>query len=98
MSSKYTPGPWRYVPGKFNRDECANEYGSIQGIDESGHRGYWVATIEDAEEAEANARLIAAAPELLAACEDAERAIAGTMADSLSQRLRAAIAKATNAE
>ena len=55
MNTKHTPAPWRYEPGtKTIRSVPAN---------------YWIASMDSWDGAanhEANARLIAAAPELLA--------------------------------
>ncbi len=66
-AAKHTPGPWQFEIGQFNRpdDDYGGCPGSIKGGSESD--GWFVATIEDAPEALANARLIEAAPELLEA-------------------------------
>ena len=56
-------GPWTYEKGHYNREEArANSPGSI-----TSKEGWYIATIENAPHAEANARLIAAAPDMLAA-------------------------------
>jgi len=64
---KHTPGPWTRIAGeRFRHDQSA-------GVTEPG--GNYIAAALDRnrfdldEEVEANARLIASAPELLAACE-----------------------------
>jgi len=62
MSSKHTPGPWKIC------------YDNDTGPNDGCFRQWWqvgpaqVNIGSDHEEAEANARLIAAAPELLDAC------------------------------
>lgn len=65
--SNHTPGPWTRFPGeRFKHDSSA-------GVKDSS--GNYIACALDQnrydrdEEVEANARLIASAPELLAACE-----------------------------
>jgi hypothetical protein len=63
--SKHTLGPWQYAPLQWNGDHVNESPGSIVGGDD----GRWfIATLEslyDEAENAANARLIAAAPELL---------------------------------
>lgn len=64
-----TPGPWVYVP-KLSASE--NHKGFFVRAEKSTNNGYWaLADVqpgdEDGRVGEANARLIAAAPELLAA-------------------------------
>ena len=61
MSAKHTPGPWRVAP-RF-------VYGATDGIHvDAGSRSYIAHVGEHGDErAEADARLIAAAPDLLAA-------------------------------
>jgi hypothetical protein len=54
------PGPWKFVEDDFNRDDTIG-YGSIV-CDE-----WYIATVEICPGQEAHARLIAAAPDLLAA-------------------------------
>ena len=70
--SSHTPGPWNAVesqPGIYWIDtrEGSHAYGDIATVLEGGM---------DPEENAANARLIAAAPDLLAALEDAREEIA----------------------
>ncbi len=58
ISNKHTPGPWKLSANQFVK-------GSIYGSD-----SYLIASVSIGQsEYEANAKLIAAAPELLAACE-----------------------------
>lgn len=66
--SKHTPGPWEALP------PCGpGNYAIVsEKVNESGN--FYVAYIpDDHPTAEVNARLIAAAPDLLAACEIVER-------------------------
>ena len=108
MTHTHTQGPWEL-------EHCSNEDGSkFIAINGQGPHGAWLADIQagningkpaDVTERHlANARLIAAAPDLLAALQDAEfllsRAglMAGPMRDSINRSAsdaREAIAKAT---
>ena len=103
-AAKFTPGPWladtdRDSDGNFRAsimdDVMSREIALVtQDLDHSRDDGEIVARI-NRYTAEANARLIAAAPELLAAC---EYALAFTVANGdAHDRLRAAIAKAVRA-
>ena len=77
--SKHTPGPWK-----------ASGVGTVS----HATRGFWIARLWvgfRTKEREANARLIAAAPDMLAALEDLTVAAPN---DPCWQRARAAIAKA----
>ena len=88
MNNKYTPGPWRIGTPPPNGEQTV---GTLNGLMVA------VATIgAEMEETKANARLIAAAPELLEAlqsvldnCLDSEGLCAA------HAKARAAIAKAT---
>lgn len=62
--SKHTPGPWVWI-------EPLRVLNSAHGkvIDHAYFEGMWFARHDDAED-EANARLIAAAPDLLSALQD----------------------------
>lgn len=88
MTSKHTPGPW------------AHDSGSTLVITEEYIIADCTAAALPESEQEANARLMAAAPELLEACKDALEFIDFLMHDSLvsdgetRNMLRAAIAKA----
>ncbi len=55
---KHTPGPWHYFP---------DDHDGFEGPSVQSGFGLVVYTLEPGEENEANARLIAAAPDLLAA-------------------------------
>lgn len=67
VKTQFTPAPWDYVPGDFNskEEEASGHYtGGIYAD------GWCIAVMEaDAPEPEANANLIAAAPDLYAALE-----------------------------
>lgn len=84
MESKHTPGPWRIDSGGriVNDPDHATSERDYQIADPLERNTF--------AECRANARLIAAAPELLAACEEAAKFCPVYMQD----RLRAAIAKA----
>lgn len=102
--SKHTPGPWEVSiddcgrlagrPGIFAPDEldCAVVHwdGFVQE--------FWRSARGD-KEIQANARLIAAAPEMLEALELANAALSGANMNlrTVEQKVRAAIAKATGA-
>jgi hypothetical protein len=104
MSKKHTPGPWKIIKG-------AKDFGSgyaIKAIPRGGYP-YFIAEIYDtsSEENLANARLIAAAPALLAACEAALTVLApfewtdlpdGYAVKATVDMLRAAIAQAQGGE
>jgi len=91
MSAQHTPGPW-IATWKFEIGPVSKEDDQSFGM---------VIPIADAlgDNREANARLIAAAPQLLLACEGL-LAIAETGVTSLGaiRVARAAIAKATGSE
>ena len=100
---KHTPGPWFYLKG----DEWSHSVVTHHGELPDGSQSYWtVASINKQREPEheANARLIAAAPELLevvkqmqsalSRCFGAHAADEGDRHRALAQA-RAVIAKAT---
>ena len=107
MTQKHTEGPWHYRPHK------CDEWGYVRGPKESDGFHAFICqakdmrvTDEGENEArrngtdpwEANARLIAAAPELLDALENLTIGIAmGWDLDGILQNARAAIAKAEGA-
>ena len=81
--SKYTPGPWRigeYLIGQHAWEDRPDYDRAIYGHDQVK-----IAVMEqwykDGGESEANARLIAAAPELLEACQAAFRLLNDPDAD-----------------
>lgn len=85
--TKHTPGPWKYE----------SETKTIR----AAVPNYWLASMnsfDGAVDNEANARLIAAAPELLVLMHEVEEYLAATSAnvnDPLWERVKEAIAKAT---
>lgn len=92
---KHTPGPWQFTTNMYGIDNM-----QVYGVeDKNGPSG--VANCGYGEGSEANARLIAAAPELLEACQ-AYVAIYGHRKEHLSAHAMklaiAAIAKATGVE
>ena len=101
MSAKFTPGPWHAnwtrLNGKAIGFHVADEtHGSIRPICEF----YDGTEAMPPEEVEANARLIAAAPDLLEALQDCERVMSEELKGLLViqpelKNARAAIAKAT---
>lgn len=84
-----TPGPWTMPTHTAPRTTVAGPDGMVLAE---------VASMPGEGEREANARLISAAPDLLAACNVAESLIRGGLTDEdevrLLVKLRAAIAKA----
>ena len=87
--NKHTPGPWTAIEGRHNSDvEAANHWGSIVDSDDFCIAAIWA----DAPNTEANAELLAAAPDLLEALKDV--AAFGTLRPRLVSVVRAAIAKA----
>lgn len=91
----HTPGPWRLEVGKDNLNTITDEpiYGGIYSAPTEDSEGWAIARVwSDYGNAEADARLIAAAPELLEALEQALQLINNQSA--LAEKMRAAIAKA----
>lgn len=92
MNTKHTPGPWSTA---MWTDDIAGAVGWSVAAGEPGHL---VPTntfeTDDQEEAEANARLMAASPEMLQALRIAEDSVGDL---SALEVVRAAILKATGA-
>lgn len=94
MSTKHTPGPWQLIGGS---EICTTGKSILTRICVMPHHGNG-----KSETGEANARLIAAAPELLISamfmCDIAFRRMDTLDKDDIEQweKARAAIAKATN--
>jgi hypothetical protein len=93
----HTPGPW-VVGGRPNRDGDRTD---AIGVNADGGHGYTVCDVfgdveELAPHMRANAHLIAAAPDLLAALKEAEEMIGGEFPRSwpIHSKIAAAIAKA----
>jgi hypothetical protein len=66
MTFKHTPGPWRVDTVDRQLIRSSEDYGVAFAL------ASWGAPPIPSEEYEANARLIAAAPDLLEACREAE--------------------------
>lgn len=100
--TKHTPGPWAIAPGDpcviYSPDNPEDEPCLAITYDvESADRFHW---LRDADQAEANARLIAAAPDLLTVAMRAEYIISQLDGDGwcviredILKALRAAIGK-----
>ena len=100
MSTKYTPAPWKFshregADGQYRTEVFSEEHGGIATCDWTPkHCGNGVTKTYR----EANARLIAAAPDLLEACIYlAEGLEACGLTGVYLDQARAAIAKATEA-
>lgn len=100
--SKHTPGPW--VVTQYGTAVCVATGNYLKphdteraGEDDEECDDYWIAECadhllaRDYDECKANARLIAAAPELLEACKDAAADMPNLI---IRKHLQAAIAKA----
>lgn len=89
--SAHTPGPWEVRPGAGLGLHSWTIWATSEGR--------YIGRIDDNDQGEANARLIAAAPDLLAACREAldlleERSATDERAAYLAQHMADAIAKA----
>lgn len=91
---KHTPGPWRYWPCKVDSSLTPPMYDYVQFASPIGH----VFRVPIQFLSEADARLIAAAPELLEALKDCRRALELAIATGELAVVDAAIAKATGQE
>jgi len=102
MTAKHTPGPWTPEFGEAYRVRAQQDGGQVAIMTNlKGRDG--LAGRRNGDEVAANARLIAAAPELLAALQEVTMVLDALLnvrgnepdQDSISGRARAAIAKAT---
>lgn len=86
MTAKHTPGPWRWEDART----CRHLMGKDGGL------GYSIAKpkITDLPIVEANAHLIAAAPDLLEALQDALQYLEHHLPDEVLEPHKAAIDKA----
>lgn len=68
MEAKHTPGPWQFVKDEVKIHGCLKDIFEIGNNTDDLHP-YWVAYVQSrgCAETEANAKLIAAAPEMLEA-------------------------------
>jgi hypothetical protein len=100
MEQKHTPGPWAVSKQKRRRVTASGKVICNAVLRNRGGPKHKT-ELKDEHEAEANAALIAAAPDLLAALEKIERALGGasngTMEAEAAACARAAIAKACDA-
>jgi hypothetical protein len=71
MNTQHTPGPWAISPEKCHNGDIATVYNTTEGW-VSIHAPSWV-NIGDQKVAMANARLICASPDLLAALHEVQR-------------------------
>jgi hypothetical protein len=105
--SNHTPGPW-YIGTDFS-DQARHIYAEKMVCDDDGEEWHpLIASTDDDERLidwQANARLIAAAPEMFAALQwfdeqmrDDSALDMGKLINEMEQRTRAAIAKATQDE
>ncbi len=89
MCSLHTPGPWEVMPEEDNRDyirirgTVLGEKFKIANVCAESSAEHW--TARDAEAARANARLIAAAPELLEALKEMAEYYGGAHEDDCPQ-------------
>ena len=95
---QHTPGPWEFVPGEDNEDDCSNSIGAIKGDGEHIAR-VWA----DGPNPRADAILMVAAHDLLAALiammpmfESIIEGSYGPRMERVGEDARAAIAKATD--
>ena len=92
MTAKHTPGPWTMHPSPHGAE--VRSLAKIAWCGAAARYGKSGDQIIDAAEARANAHLIAAAPDLLAACEALVRSGSFYDLDAKMFAARAAIAKA----
>lgn len=98
--TKHTPGPWKIVPQSNGESLIAREFETGNQMRPKGLRivGFVMQRGDSLRADEANANLVAAAPELLEACERALIPLTGGgeffSADDAVQCINAALAKA----
>lgn len=95
--TNHTPGPWAFTPHGTSEGDVATVYGTSQGW-VSIHAPGWE-NIGDKKVADANVRLIAAAPDLLAVLKELQESVSYwseyDVPVGIVDRINAAIAKAT---
>lgn len=104
MTTKHTPGPWR--PYKFGDIQSGNWNWCVTQSPEDARRNLQLASVNHtaSNDAEADARLIAAAPDLLAAlirlrdCPDVQMECTEPETDAAREYANAIIAKAEGAQ
>lgn len=93
--SEHTPGPWTL---SRNLGPWTSSAGHVHHTIERGSHGCINVEQSAGDEAEANARLIVAAPEMLEALRTiVDRSVLGAPGNPFGEQARAAIAKATGA-
>ncbi len=99
--SKHTPGPWDWLNSDIGQDGTLVGRRGENVIHHDAYEGMWFATHDEHRDA-ANARLIAAAPDLLEALQelyalDTHQGNHGTcwLHPHTAEKVRAAITKAT---
>lgn len=101
--NKHTPGPWVVRKRETYPGHVHEGFFKIDGFTAKGEQEYRVASVIDGNDSpqnESNARLIAAAPDLLEALQDVVNSVARCTSGDVCQMsdfssARAAIAKAT---
>ncbi len=88
MSTQHTPGPWSYLSGTSTCEKIIGADGIVVADP------WWSRSVE---EVDANARLIAASPELLEVLQVIAADSRWTSGEPLLMQVRAAIAKAEGA-
>lgn len=95
MDSKHTPGPWHAKAGVTQM--CDSDSTTVARGRPHGSEGafWWIFSPYDHGDAEADARLLAAAPDLLEALQRALNVLYATGAMTEANAARDAIARAT---
>lgn len=88
---EHTPGPW--FINRESEDVIEGKL-SIESVNAETQPSYFIAQVDECKSQEANARLIAAAPELLEFAEE-WLCMQGSDENYMTAKARAAIAKAT---
>lgn len=91
MSEKHTPGPWQFMPIRTVKDDG---YAQPHPIVTRGSQGGFQVLGLSPDRETADARLIAAAPDLLAACQAVVDVIGVNEFPHTGRQVLAAIAKA----
>lgn len=95
MNSTHTPGPWEWDGNVCDYDPENEAPWLVQAPwDSKESQSILIGSIKC--KSKANAKLIAAAPELLAALRDCIAALGGVNSDNVPETARKAIAKATS--
>lgn len=76
-TQKYTPGPWHFTDQIESKGQSIYTVGYTDETGERTHDVRFIPPVSDWKTAHANAKLIAASPDLLEACKMVERAWTG---------------------